>query len=82
MDPISVRTVELRRKSEPFWKILGRHGVSSTILRVPITFPPEDFKGRMLSAMSTPDLRGTQGTFSWFSTRSAERTCEWSVTCR
>ncbi len=74
--PISRASVELRRKSEPFWKILGRHGVSSTILRVPITFPPEAFKGRMLSAMSTPDLRGTQGTFAWFSTRSATRTCE------
>jgi predicted AlkP superfamily phosphohydrolase/phosphomutase len=67
--PLSGASVELRRKSEPFWKILGRHAVSSTILRVPITFPPESFKGRLLSAMSTPDLRGTQGTFSWFSTR-------------
>ncbi len=61
--------VELRRKSEPFWKILGRNGISSTILRIPITFPPEPFHGRLLSAMSTPDLLGTQGTFSWFSTR-------------
>jgi predicted AlkP superfamily phosphohydrolase/phosphomutase len=59
-------SVELRRKSEPFWKILGRHHVSSTILRVPITFPPEEFEGRLLSAMCTPDLRGTQGTYSRF----------------
>jgi predicted AlkP superfamily phosphohydrolase/phosphomutase len=59
-------SVEMRRKSEPFWKILGRNAVSSTILRVPITFPPDDFDGRMLSAMATPDLRGTQGTFSLF----------------
>ena len=58
--------VEMRRKSEPFWKILGRHNVSSTILRVPITFPPEEFNGRLLSAMCTPDLRGTQGSFSQF----------------
>jgi predicted AlkP superfamily phosphohydrolase/phosphomutase len=58
--------VEMRRKSETFWKILGRNGVTSTILRVPITFPPEDFNGRLLSAMCTPDLRGTQGTFSRF----------------
>jgi predicted AlkP superfamily phosphohydrolase/phosphomutase len=61
-------SVEMRRKSEPFWKILGRHQVRSTILRVPITFPPDDFAGCMLSAMATPDLRGTQGTFSLFST--------------
>jgi len=59
-------SVEMRRKSEPFWKILGRNAVRSTILRVPITFPPDDFAGCMLSAMATPDLRGTQGTFSLF----------------
>ncbi|MCU1325881.1 MAG: type phosphodiesterase/nucleotide pyrophosphatase [Bryobacterales bacterium] len=57
-------SVELLRRSEPFWKTLGRFGVTSTILRVPITFPPEEFNGRLLSAMCTPDLRGSQGTFS------------------
>jgi predicted AlkP superfamily phosphohydrolase/phosphomutase len=66
--PLDRGSVELRRKSEPFWKILGRNAIGSTILRVPITFPPEPFNGRVLAAMSTPDLRGTQGTFSWFST--------------
>jgi predicted AlkP superfamily phosphohydrolase/phosphomutase len=74
--PLSRPSVELRRKSEPFWKILGRHAVPSTILRVPITFPPDQFKGRLLSAMSTPDLRGTQGTFSWFSTGTHDEPCE------
>jgi predicted AlkP superfamily phosphohydrolase/phosphomutase len=58
--------VEMRRKSEPFWKILGRHAIRSTILRVPVTFPPEAFNGRELSAMCTPDLLGTQGTYSRF----------------
>lgn len=59
-------TVEMRRKSEPFWKILGRASVKSTILRVPVTFPPEAFNGLELSAMCTPDLLGTQGTYSRF----------------
>ncbi len=63
---VTRKAVEMRRKSETFWKILGRNLVSSTILRVPITFPPEEFNGRLLSAMCTPDLRGTQGTFSKF----------------
>jgi predicted AlkP superfamily phosphohydrolase/phosphomutase len=66
--PLSRPSVEMRRKSEPFWKILGRHSIACTVLRVPITFPPDDFNGRLLSAMSTPDLRGTQGSFSHFST--------------
>lgn len=56
------------RKSEPFWKHLGRYGVSSTILRVPITFPAEPFDGSILSAMCIPDLRGTQSSYTFFST--------------
>src|SRR5262249_35836729 len=67
--PLSASSVDMRRKSIPFWKILGDQRVDCTMLRVPITFPPEKFKGKLLSAMSTPDLRGTQGSFSFFSTR-------------
>jgi predicted AlkP superfamily phosphohydrolase/phosphomutase len=74
--PLSRPSVEMRRKSEPFWKILGRHSIGCTILRVPITFPPDQFNGRLLSAMCTPDLRGTQGSFSWFSTGDANGRCE------
>lgn len=69
--PLSRVAVEMRRRSEPFWRILGEHSIGCTILRVPITFPPEEFNGRLLSAMCTPDLRGSQGSFSHFSTRSA-----------
>jgi predicted AlkP superfamily phosphohydrolase/phosphomutase len=72
-------SVELRRKSEPFWKILGRNAIGSTILRVPITFPPERFSGRLLSAMSTPDLLGTQGSFCWFSNRNDSQPSEGGV---
>ncbi len=67
--PLSAPPLELRRKSKPFWKILGERGVGCTILRVPITFPPEQFDGKLLSAMCTPDLKGTQGSFSQFTTR-------------
>lgn len=74
--PLSNPMVEMRRKSQTFWKILGEHGIGSTILRVPITFPPEQFNGRLLSAMCTPDLLGTQGSFTQFTTRVAEATYE------
>ena len=67
--PLERPVVEMRRKSQTFWKILGEHSIGSTILRVPITFPPEKFDGRLLSAMCTPDLRGTQGSFSQFTTK-------------
>jgi predicted AlkP superfamily phosphohydrolase/phosphomutase len=70
---IPLRKPELRqlRKSKPFWSVLGEHGIWSTILRVPITFPPDRFYGAQLSAMSVPDVRGTQGTFTLYTTRAA-----------
>lgn len=74
--PLSRPTVDMRRKSLPFWKLLGEHHVDCTILRIPITFPPEKFNGRLLSAMCTPDLRGTQGSFSFFSTSTQKTSYE------
>ena len=63
--------LRLLRKSKPFWTILGEHRIWSTVLRVPITFPPDKFYGAELSAMCVPDLLGTQGTFLLFTTRPA-----------
>jgi predicted AlkP superfamily phosphohydrolase/phosphomutase len=58
------------QKSQPFWKLLGDARVWSSIVRVPITFPPQPFKnGTLLSGMCVPDLQGTQGSFSFYSTR-------------
>ena len=64
--PLSKPHVDGLRKSKPFWNVLGEAGVFSAVLRVPITFPPDKFHGVQLSAMCVPDLRGTQGTFSYF----------------
>ena len=74
--PLSRVPIELRRKSRTFWAILAELGIPSTVLRVPITFPPEKFGGRLLSAMCTPDLKGTQGSFSQFTTAIGEATYE------
>jgi predicted AlkP superfamily phosphohydrolase/phosphomutase len=74
--PLSRPNVEMRRKSRTFWNILGEHHITSTVLRVPITFPPEKFNGRLLSAMCTPDLLGTQGTFALFTTRNESENME------
>jgi len=67
--PLAKPELRLLRKSKPFWMILGEHRIWSTILRVPITFPPDRFFGAELSAMCVPDLLGTQGTFQLYTTR-------------
>jgi predicted AlkP superfamily phosphohydrolase/phosphomutase len=61
--------LRLLRKGKPFWNYLGEHDIFSDVIRVPITWPPEKFRGVLLSAMCVPDLRGSQGTFSYYTTR-------------
>jgi predicted AlkP superfamily phosphohydrolase/phosphomutase len=67
--PLGRANVRLLRKSKPFWNVLGKYGIFSCIIRVPITFPAEKLHGVLLSAMCVPDLRGTQGMFSHYTTR-------------
>ena len=71
--PLAKPELRLLRKSKPFWTILGEYHVWSTVLRVPITFPPDEFYGAELSAMCVPDLLGTQGTFLYYTTRGEEQ---------
>ena len=68
--PVGKSDIRMLRKSKPFWQTLGEHGIFSSVIRVPITFPPEKFRGVLLSAMCAPDLRGTQGMFSFYTTSS------------
>jgi predicted AlkP superfamily phosphohydrolase/phosphomutase len=68
--PLGKPDIRLLRKSKPFWTVLSDYGVFNCVIRVPITFPPEKLRGVQLSAMCVPDIRGTQGTFSLFTTRS------------
>jgi hypothetical protein len=68
--------ITMGRRSVPFWKLLGEHNVGCSVIRVPVTFPSEPFNGKLLSAMCTPDLRGTQGSFSFFSTAIEKATYE------
>ncbi|MEZ6005846.1 MAG: alkaline phosphatase family protein [Planctomycetota bacterium] len=61
---------KILQKSQPFWKLLGAGRVWSSILRVPITYPAQAFPhGTLLSGMCVPDIQGTQGSFSFYSTQ-------------
>ena len=71
--PIGKPDIRLLRKGKPFWVTLGEHGIFSSVLRVPITFPPEKFYGVSLSGMCVPDLRGSQGTFSLFTSKKPDQ---------
>jgi predicted AlkP superfamily phosphohydrolase/phosphomutase len=64
--PLEGGSVELLRKGEAFWEVLERNGIESTIVRMPANYPPSGKATRELSGMGTPDVLGTYGTFSFF----------------
>ena len=68
--PLGKPQISNLRRSQPFWKLLGNNHIFSSIVRVPISFPPEKFNGILLAGMCAPDLRGTQGEFTYFSSES------------
>ncbi len=64
--PLSGGSVELLRRGKPFWEALEERGIETTIIRMPANFPPSGTATRELSGMGTPDILGTYGTFSFF----------------
>lgn len=67
--PIKRPKIESTRGGTSFWVYAGRDGVKSTVLTVPVTFPPEEIEhGAMLAGLPLPDIRGTLGTYYYWAT--------------
>ena len=67
--PLSAGEMQLLRHGTPFWEVLEEHGVPSTIIRMPANFPPSGTAYRELSGMGTPDILGTPGFYSFYTTQ-------------
>jgi predicted AlkP superfamily phosphohydrolase/phosphomutase len=63
--PLSRAHVRTFRKGRAFWEILSERGIPVTVLRMPTNYPPIA-AGEAIAGMGTPDLRGTLGTFSYY----------------
>lgn len=62
------KAVNLRR-GETVWSVLTAAGIPSVVIRCPCSYPPDDLRGRMLSGMGVPDIRGGLGTATFYTTR-------------
>lgn len=60
---------EKARQLDGFWRYTSDAGLPTTVLRWPVTFPPEKVNGRFLSGLGTPDLLGTEGQYSFYTTQ-------------
>ncbi|MBI1390551.1 MAG: hypothetical protein GC154_19120 [bacterium] len=65
--PIRMPKAINQRGGVAFWDVLSDHGLPTTLLEVPCTFPPPRLNyGHTLSGLGVPDARGMQATFHHF----------------
>ena len=64
--PLVGEEVTLYRRGQALWELLDAAGVETTVFRMPVNFPPVETGGRSFAGMGTPDLLGTHGTYSFF----------------
>jgi predicted AlkP superfamily phosphohydrolase/phosphomutase len=68
MIPIKAPKVTNLRSGVPFYKAVADAGYKTTLIRMPLEFPPTAIpEGKLWSGLGVPDLRGTWGTFFYFS---------------
>ena len=60
-------------KAAPFWRITSSNGVPTTIIRWPVSFPPEQVKGNLLSGLGVPDVKGLLSGYAYYSTDNEEQ---------
>jgi len=63
--PLSSAHVRSLRRGQVFWEILAARHIPVTVIHVPTNFPPVE-AGEALAGMGTPDLRGTLGSFTFY----------------
>ncbi len=66
--PLKSPRTELLRQGTAFWELLERNGVHTRLFQIPANYPPVETSGQAISGMGTPDLQGTSGTFTLYTT--------------
>ena len=63
--PLAGSRITSLRHGTPFWQTLAKRGIPVSVIRMPTNYPPVE-AGFALSGMGTPDVRGTLGTFTFY----------------
>lgn len=53
-------------QAKTFWETASERGIKSTILRWPLTFPPRKFNGNILAGLGVPDIQGSLGQYTFY----------------
>ncbi len=74
--PLSAGKATLLRHGKAFWQILDEHDIPATVVHMPVNFPPVESRERTLAGMGTPDMEGTYGIFSFYTSDPLEEAGE------
>jgi predicted AlkP superfamily phosphohydrolase/phosphomutase len=64
--PLKPGKVVLNREGRAFWDYMEDRGIPATLVKLPTNYPPSASGQRTLSGMGTPDILGTYGIYSLF----------------
>ncbi|MCB4792431.1 MAG: alkaline phosphatase family protein [Elusimicrobia bacterium] len=60
-------------QSKAFWDYTSELKIPTVIITCPVTFPPDKIYGRMLSGIGVPDILGTEGTFTFYTSQELDK---------
>lgn len=66
--PVQKAHVTNMRDGTSVWRYTSDAGLRTDVIHPPVAFPPEPVNGALLSGLGVPDLRGTLGTYSFYTT--------------
>jgi len=66
--PLSGGEVRNLMQGRTFWQVLDDHEIPATIFKIPSNYPPVPTRQRTISGMGTPDLKGSYGISSFYTT--------------
>ncbi|MCE5269739.1 alkaline phosphatase family protein [bacterium] len=66
--PLEKPSAVCLRSGVPFWAVASDNGIKSAVLQAPVSFPATSLAAGsvLLTGLTTPDLRGTQATYQFF----------------
>jgi predicted AlkP superfamily phosphohydrolase/phosphomutase len=66
--PLSGGEVKNLMQGRTFWQVLDDHDIPATIFKIPSNYPPVPTRQRTISGMGTPDLKGSYGISTFYTT--------------
>jgi len=58
--------------ADPFWRLSSNDKLPTSVLRWPVTFPPEKVSGHLLSGLGVPDVRGLLSGYTFYTSEDIE----------